>query len=341
VSILPFLHAVVGREHLTAERAQAAMRAILSGEATTAQIAAFLVALRMKGETADEVRGFAEAMREKACLAEAGLGDRPVIDTCGTGGDGGRTFNVSTVAAFVVAGCGVAVAKHGNRSLSSQCGSADLLEELGVRIQVGVEEATEALRQAGIGFYFAPQIHPAMKYAQPARAELKMRTVFNLLGPLTNPAGASYQLIGAPSLEAAELMARALSGMARIRRALVVHGRDGLDEITTTSETDGFVVTPGRVEAVVLTPEQFGVRRVGLEAISGGDRAANARIATEILRGEEGPRRDIVVVNAAAALWVCGVSPDLLSAVAAARISITSGAALARLEHLRTIHIAG
>lgn len=340
MSILPFLHAVVARENLTAERAHAAMLAILSGEATTPQIAAFLVALRMKGETAEEVRGFANAMRERANLADAGLGDQPVIDTCGTGGDGGRTFNVSTIAAFVVAGCGVAVAKHGNRSLSSQCGSADLLEELGVHIHAGVDEATEALRQTGIGFYFAPQIHPAMKYAQPARAELKMRTVFNLLGPLTNPASASYQLIGAPSVEAASLMAGALAGMPRIKRALVVHGRDGLDEITITTETDGFLVTPGEVQPIVLAPEEFGVQRATLDEISGGDRAMNAGIARDILSGSGGPRRDIVLVNSAAALFVCGASPDYLSGIAAAENSIASGAALQRLDHLRTIHLA-
>ncbi|MBL8230393.1 MAG: anthranilate phosphoribosyltransferase [Bryobacterales bacterium] len=341
MSLLPFLHAVAARQDLTFERAQEAMLVILSGEASTPQIAAFLVALRMKGETASEVRGFATAMRERANLAHPALGSQPVIDTCGTGGDGGHTFNISTVAAFVVAGCGVAVAKHGNRSLSSQCGSADLLEELGVRIGVSVVQATQALRQAGIGFYFAPLIHPAMKHAQPARAELKMRTVFNLLGPLANPAGAEYQLVGAPSQQAAALMAEALAGMPHIRRAMVVHGRDGLDEITITAETDAFLVANGVASPIVLTPENFGVPRATLDSLSGGDRATNARIAMDILGGCGGPREDIVAVNAAAALWICGLHRDYLSAIEAARQSIRSGAARRRLELLRTVQLEG
>lgn len=339
MSLLPYLHAVAGRQDLAFERARDAMLVILSGEASTPQIAAFLVALRMKGETAAELRGFATAIRERANLADPDLGSQPVIDTCGTGGDGGHTFNISTVAAFVVAGCGVAVAKHGNRSLSSQCGSADLLEELGVRISVSVDQATQALRQTGIGFYFAPLIHPAMKHAQPARADLKMRTVFNLLGPLANPARAPFQLIGAPSREAAALMAEALAGMPHIRRAMVVHGRDGLDEITTTAETDAFVVTNGVAAPTVVSPEDFGVPRATLPSLSGGDRATNARIAIDVLSGCGGPKEDIVAVNAAAALWICGLHCDYPSAIEAARQSIRSGAARERLELLRTVQL--
>ncbi|MCS7023434.1 MAG: anthranilate phosphoribosyltransferase [Bryobacteraceae bacterium] len=339
MSLLPFLHAVVEGQNLTGEQAQAAMLTILSGEATPAQIAAFLVALRMKGETATELRGFAEAMRQRAQLADPGLGERPVVDTCGTGGDGGRTFNISTIAAFVVAGCGVAVAKHGNRSLSSQCGSADLLEELGVRIALDVQQATESLRRTGFGFYFAPLIHPAMKHAQPARAELKMRTVFNLLGPLTNPTRAPYQLIGAPSKESAQLMAEALAGMAHIRRALVVHGRDGLDEVSTTTESDAFLVDSGRISHLVLQPEDFGLRRAELEQLAGGDRWVNARIASEVLQGCGGPRQEIVEVNAAVTLWLCGVCEDFHQAMEAARHSIRSQAAAQCLQRVREFQV--
>ncbi len=203
--LLPYLHKVAARENLSADEARLAMLAILSGDATTPQISAFLVGLRTKGETAEELLGFARAMREKAAFVDARVDSLPLLDTCGTGGDGGSTFNISTIAAFVVAGAGVRVAKHGNRSMTAQCGSADLLEELGIGIAFTPEDAARAIREVGIGFLFAPMFHPAMKHAQPARQELKMRTVFNLLGPLTNPAGATRQLIGAPSLDAAEI----------------------------------------------------------------------------------------------------------------------------------------
>src|SRR5579863_677153 len=207
--LLPYLHRVAARENLSTDDARLAMLAILSGEGTTPQIAAFLIGLRTKGETADELLGFARAMREKASRVDAG--PEPLLDTCGTGGDGGRTFNISTIAAFVVAGAGVRVAKHGNRSLSSACGSADILEALGIHITLPPERVAQSIREVGIGFLFAPSIHTATKYAQPVRVELKMRTVFNLLGPLTNPAGATAQLVGAPSERAAELMAGALA----------------------------------------------------------------------------------------------------------------------------------
>ena len=222
MSLLPYLHRVSERGDLTRADAFAAMETILHGEASPAQIAAFLVALRMKGETVEELVGFACAMRGMARRVDPGFNGEPLLDTCGTGGDGGGTFNISTVAAFVVAGAGVRVAKHGNRSLSSHCGSADLLESLGIHIAMEPEEAARAIREVGIGFLFAPAIHTAMKHAQPVRAELKMRTVFNLLGPLTNPAGASAQLVGAPSAKAAELMAGALAALglrARVRGA--------------------------------------------------------------------------------------------------------------------------
>src|SRR5688572_23160799 len=233
MTLLPFIERVVERQNLSAADAEAAMQTILAGEASHPQIASFLTALRMKGETADELAGFARAMRRMAAPVDAGLDGVALIDTCGTGGDRSDTFNISTVAAFVVAGAGVHVAKHGNRSITSKCGSADVLEALGIKIAIAPEQSARAIREVGIGFLFAPAVHTAMKHAQPVRVDLKMRTVFNMLGPLTNPAGASAQLVGASSPHAAELMAGALATLGLVR-GFVVHGSDGLDEITTT-----------------------------------------------------------------------------------------------------------
>src|SRR5215467_2118062 len=256
MTFLPYLHAVAERRNLAAGEACEAMEGILAGDVPAAQIAAFLTALRMKGETIEELVGFARAMRAVAVRVDPGLNGEPLMDTCGTGGDGQSTFNISTIAAFVVAGAGVRVAKHGNRSLSSQCGSADLLETLGIRIAMEPEQAARAIREIGIGFLFAPNTHTAMKHAQPVRAELKMRTVFNLLGPLTNPAGANAQLVGAPSAAAGELMAGALAGLGLVH-GFVVHGSDGLDEITTTGPTLAFEVRQGTVDRRELSPEDF------------------------------------------------------------------------------------
>jgi len=331
--LLSYLHKVAARENLSAEEARQAMLAVLSGEATTPQIAAFLVALRTKGETADELLGFARAMREKVARIDVPVDSEPLLDTCGTGGDGGSTFNISTIAAFVVAGAAVRVAKHGNRSISSQCGSADVLEELGVDVSVSPEETARAIREIGIGFLFAPQLHPAMKHAQPARLELKMRTVFNLLGPLTNPAGATHQLIGAPSAHAAELMASALAGL-EPERAFVVHGADGLDEVTTTGETLVFEVTRQGVRKFTWTPADFCVPQARSSDLAGGDRARNREIATAVLEGKTGPQRDIVLVNAAAALLAAGAVTGLREAVQRAAESIDSGAARTKLRRL-------
>ncbi len=331
--LLPFLHRVAARENLSAADAREAMLAVLSGEATTAQIAAFLVALRTKGETPDELLGFARAMREKVERVDAGPGSE-LLDTCGTGGaDGPPTFNISTVVAFVVAGAGVRVAKHGNRSLSSTCGSADVLEALGVNVSIPAARVGQAIREVGIGFLFAPLLHPAMKHAQPARLELKMRTVFNLLGPLTNPAGATRQLIGAPSAQAAELMAQALAGLAP-DRAFVVHGSDGLDEVTTTGSTIVFEVTPNKVRSLCWSPEDFGVPATSAAELVGGDREFNRQIAVAILDGQLGPQRDIVLVNAAAALVAAGVAANLLDGMRRAAESLDSGAARTKMEHL-------
>jgi anthranilate phosphoribosyltransferase len=329
----PFLQKISERQHLSAAEARAAMLVILNGHASTPEIAAFLIALRTKGETSEELLGFARAMREKSAIINPGLDSEPLLDTCGTGGDSGATFNISTVAAFVAAGAGVRVAKHGNRSFSTQCGSADVLEELGVQVSQSPERMAQAIREIGIGFLFAPLLHPAMKHAQAARAELKTRTVFNLLGPLTNPAGATRQLIGAPSAQSAELMAHALAGLDPAR-AFIVHGSDGLDEVTTTGSTLVFEITGSAVRSFEWTPADFGIAPVAPDALRGGDRAGNARIAQAILGGQPGPQRDIVLVNTAAALLAAGAASDPRAAMDQAAQSIDSGAAQAKLEQL-------
>lgn len=328
-----YLLRVTARENLPAEHAFEAMSFILDGRATAVQIAAFLAALKTKGETAEEVFGFAQAMRARAARVDPGPAAGPLVDTCGTGGDRSGTFNVSTIAAFVAAGAGVRVAKHGNRSLSGACGSADLMEALGVRIDLTPGEMGQAIREVGIGFLYAPAIHTATRHAQPARAELKMRTVFNLLGPLTNPAGATIQVVGAPSMWAAELMAEALAKLG-LERGFVVHGSDGLDEITTTGSTTMLEIMHGAIAHRTVTPEDFGVPRAALRDLKGGEPAVNAEIARRILAGERGPKRDIVLVNASAALVAAGLAPDFPSGVEMAAKSIDSGAAQRKLEAL-------
>jgi anthranilate phosphoribosyltransferase len=331
--LVSFLHQVAERRNLTCAQAFDAMLAILNGQASEAQIAGFLVALRMKGETVDELVGFARAMRRMAAPVEARVAGEPLLDTCGTGGDGSGTFNISTVAALVVAGAGVRVAKHGNRSLSSQCGSADLLESLGVKIPMEPAHAARAIREIGIGFFFAPAIHTSTRYAQPVRAQLKMRTVFNLLGPLTNPAGASAQLVGAPSAPAAELMAGALAAL-DLERGFVVHGSDGLDEITTTGHTLAYEIRDGTVERRTLHPRDFGVPVARPEDLKGGNRETNCAVARDVLNGAPGPPRDIVLVNAAAALVAAGKAADFREGVRLAGGAIDSGAARRKAEEL-------
>ena len=333
MSLLVYLERVIEREDLSPADALAAMETILSGQASHLQIAAFLVALRMKGETVDELVGFARAMRRMAVRVDPKLSGEPLLDTCGTGGDSSGTFNISTIAAFVVAGAGVRVAKHGNRSISSQCGSADLLESMGIQVAVSPEQAVRAIREIGIGFLFAPAIHTAMKHAHPVRVDLKMRTVFNLLGPLTNPAGANAQVVGAPSPKAAELMAGALATLG-LERGFVVHGSDGLDEITTTGPTLVFEICGGQVERRNVNPADFGVPVVKAEALRGGDRLRNLAIAQEVLGGCLGAHRDIVLVNASAGLVAAGRVASFLDAMALAAASIDSGAARAKAEAL-------
>ena len=305
------------------------------------RIAGFLVALRMKGETSSELVGFARAMRRMAAPVDAGLSGQPLVDTCGTGGDGAGTFNISTVAAFVVAGAGVHVAKHGNRSITSPagCGSADLLESLGVRMPMPPDLAARAIREVGIGFLFAPAVHAAMKHAQPVRIELGLRTVFNLLGPLTNPAGADAQVVGAPSAKAAELISGALAELG-LRHGFVVHGSDGLDEITTTGPTLAYEVRDGQAERRRLEPEDFAVKRARLEDLAGGSTQRNREIALAVLGGEPGAPRDIVLVNAAAALVAAGKARTFLEGMAIGTVSIDSGAARRKAEDLARFTLA-
>src|SRR5208282_905496 len=328
-------------EDLSRMEAEAAMEEILSGRATHEQIVGLLSGLRAKGETVDELVGFATAMRRHATpIFPPGhpLADEALVDTCGTGGDASGTFNVSTAAAFVVAGAGVRVAKHGNRSISSRCGSADVLEELGVWIDMPPASVARAIEEVGIGFLFAPAVHSATRHAMAARRELKMRTVFNLLGPLTNPAGASAQVVGVYDASLTALMAQAL-GELGVRRAFVVHGADGLDEISISGDTSIAELRDGAVRSYIVVPEDFGLRRASLEAIRGGDAAHNAEIIHKVLgspshRHEHGPRRDIVLANAAGALVVTGRATDFLDGVRLATESIDSGAARGKLEAL-------
>ena len=296
----------------------------------------------MKGETVEEIVGFAEAIRAAAAPLElhanqvldaSGTGRDALVDTCGTGGDTSGTFNISTATAFVVAGAGVRVAKHGNRSVTSKCGSADVMEALGVNINLPTDRLAACLEQVGIAFLFAPAMHSAMKYVQPVRRDLRLRTVFNLLGPLTNPARATCQVVGVYSADLVEKLAEALS-MLGLHRALVVHGSDGLDEITISSATRIGEVRDGQVRTYEVTPEEFGLKRAPLEEIAGGDAVMNARLIRGILGGERSPRRDVVLLNAAAALVAAGKADHLRDAVPLAAKAIDSGAAAQKLEAL-------
>jgi anthranilate phosphoribosyltransferase len=323
---------LVEQQDLTEEEAAQVMRQIMEGGATPAQIAAFLIALRIKGETIAEITGCARVMREKATRIRAPYPN--VIDTCGTGGDGSQTFNISTTAAFVVAGVGVPVAKHGNRAISSRCGSADLLQALGVAIELSPERAETCLAEVGITFLFAPLFHSAMKHAIGPRRELGVRTIFNILGPLTNPAGAKRQLLGVSQQQFAEPMARVLGNLGSTR-AMVVHGADGLDEITISGDTHITALEAGRIASYTITPEQFGLCRAPLGALAGGDAPQNADITMAVLEGKPGPHRDVVLLNAAAALAVAGTAADLEAGLQLAAHAIDSGAALDKLRRLQ------
>lgn len=326
---------VVEGEHLTEAEATAAMTEIMEGEATPAQVSCLITALRMKGETVEEITGFVRVMREKAVKVQSSR--NPLVDTCGTGGDRLNTFNISTTAAFVVAGAGAAVAKHGNRAASSACGSADVLEALGVNIAAGPETVGKCIDEAGIGFLFAPSSHPAMKHAVGPRKEIGIRTVFNILGPMTNPAGAKRQLIGVFSPSVTETMAKVLANLGS-ERAMVVHGLDGLDEVSTLGTTRVSELKDGKVRTYELDCSRFGIGKVQVSAIEGGvTPAENATMLLSTLRGEKGPRRDVVLLNAGTALAVAGIASDVAEGIERAAQSVDSGAAMAALEQMRAI----
>jgi len=322
---------LLNRQDLSLGEAEDTMDAIMSGKATAAQIGAFLAALRMKGESVAEIAGCARSMRRNAVRVPINR-EGPIVDTCGTGGDRSGTFNISTVAAFVVAGAGMAVAKHGNRSVSSRCGSADVLEALGVNLQLTPEQVGHCIDEIGIGFLFAPNFHPAMKHAIGPRRELGARTVFNILGPLTNPAFATHQLLGVYDPTLTEVMANVLAEMGS-KAAYVVYGAGGLGELSTTGVNRVSRLYNRRVSTFALDPVELGLPRAALEDLRGGDAAENALICRRILSGaERGPRRDVVLLNAAAALAT--ESGDLPAGLSRARVSIDSGAALGKLDAL-------
>lgn len=318
------LKKIVAGQNLSADESAEVMSCIMEGQATPVQIGAFLVALRMKGETSEEISGFARSMREHSIKVPA---TRPVlVDTCGTGGAARKTFNISTTSAFIAAGAGVAVAKHGNRAASSLCGSADVLEALGVNLDVTPERLGKIIDEVGVGFLFARALHPAMKFAAPVRSELGVRTVFNMLGPLTNPAGAKRQVLGVFEPWGVELLAGALQQLGT-ERAMVVHGLEGLDEISTLGETMVSEVKDGGVKSYSLKPSDVGLKPGSIEEIGGGDAAHNAEVFQQVLSGGAPAAREIACLNAAAALYVAGVVDNLQDGLAKADISVSSGAA--------------
>ena len=331
ITLLDALDRLVNYGHLTSAEAEAVMEQIMDGRATEAQIAAFLVALRMKGETAEEIAGFARAMRRRAVKVPVQRPD--VLDTCGTGGDAFDTFNISTAAAFVAAAAGAAVAKHGNRSVTSRCGSADVLEHLGVRLDLTPEQVGRCIDEIGIGFLFAPALHPAMKHAIGPRRQLKLRTVFNILGPLTNPANARRQVIGVFAPQWVRPLAEALRELG-IAHALVVHGLDGLDEISTLGPTAVAELRDGTITEYQLTPDQFGLPCARPEDIAGADVPHSAQILRQVLEGQPGPRLDIVLLNAGAAIYTAGLAPDIAAGIEIARQTVAAGKASHKLSQL-------
>jgi len=322
---------IIAKQNLTESEMGEMLSDILSGDVSDSQIGAFMAALATKGETFVELAGAATAMRRKANRIQAGA--TTVVDTCGTGGDGAQTFNISTTTAFVVAGCCVTVAKHGNRSVSSQCGSADVLETLGVKLDIDPEIVEEAVQELGIGFLFAPVYHGAMKHAMTARKEVGLRSIFNMLGPLTNPAGANCQLLGVYAPQLTEMFAHALSRLGA-KRAFVVHGHDGLDEISVCAPTRISELNDGRIRTFDLNPEKYFGGLASPEDMTGGLPEENAQIARRILKGEKGPKRDVVLINSGAALIAAGKANDFKSGIALAENAIDSGSAMTKLEAL-------
>ena len=324
------LSKLVERKNLTKDEAKASMSEIMEGKTTPSQLSAFITALRMKGEVVDEITGCAEAMRDAALHIK--IDADTIVDTCGTGGDRTNTFNISTAVAFVAAGGGLIVAKHGNRSASSQCGSADVLEHLGVNINTKPEKVKECIEKIGIGFLFAPIYHPAMKYALPTRKEIGIRTIFNILGPLTNPAGANVQLLGVPSSDLAEMLANVLKNLGT-KTALVVHG-EGFDEISTTGKTLVCELKESKINTYYIQPEDFGIKRTTLNNLQGADIDKNAKILMRVLEGEKGAYRDIVLLNSGALFYIAGKAKNIKEGIKIAEESIDSGNALKKLENL-------
>jgi anthranilate phosphoribosyltransferase len=327
------LAAIISRTNLSEFQMAEMMSEIFDGKTTDAQVGAMMAALSTKGETVEELAGAARAMRKKAHRIQ--VATTPVVDTCGTGGDGLKTFNISTTTAFVVAGCGVTVAKHGNRSVSSQCGSADVLETLGIKLDTDPEVVEEAVQEVGIGFLFAPLYHSAMRHAAKARKEVGLRSIFNMLGPLTNPAGANCQLLGVFAPQLTEMFAEALR-LLGAKSAFVVHGHDGLDEISVCAPTRVSQLENDMVRTYDIYPEQYFGQPAEPDQMTGGDPGANAAIIRRILEGEKGPRRNVVLLNTAAALVACQKAADLKAGITQAEQSIDSGAAMGKLEALVT-----
>ena len=325
------LATIISRTDLNQSQMAEMMSEIFDGKTTDAQVGAMMAALSTKGETFEELAGAARAMRKKAHRIQAAA--MPVVDTCGTGGDGLKTFNISTTTAFVVAGCGVTVAKHGNRSVSSKCGSADVLETLGIKLDTDPEVVEEAVQEIGIGFLFAPLYHSAMRHAGKARMEVGLRSIFNMLGPLTNPAGANCQLLGVFAPQLTEMFAEALR-LLGARSAFVVHGHDGLDEISVCAPTRVSQLESDMIRTYDIYPEQYFGRLAEPDQMTGGDPAENAAITRMILTGEKGPKRDVVLLNTAAALVACQKAADLATGITLAEQAIDSGAAMGKLEAL-------
>jgi anthranilate phosphoribosyltransferase len=330
MSIREALGKLVLGQDLTRAEAQAAMRSLVSGEATPSQIAGFAVALRMKGETPEEIAGLAEVMRDVATRVDAGPN---VVDVVGTGGDGAGTFNISTVSALLVASAGGRVAKHGNRSVTSECGAADFLEAIGVAIDLPPAGVVRCVDETGFGFMFAPNYHPAMRHAGVPRREIGVRTVFNILGPITNPAGARRQLTGVAVAGLGETLARVLSLMGA-EHAIVVHGQDGLDEISVSAPTFIHEVRRGDVHSYTIEPEQFGMQRWSFDAVRGGTVQANVRLAEAVLKGERGPSRDVVLLNAGAALYMAGVVDSIRDGIRRAADELDSGRARRKVDQV-------
>ena len=319
-------------QDLSGQQMQAVMEEIMTGKVDTGQIVSFLTALNKKGESVEELTAAVSVMRKYVSRIDT---DKEVIlDTCGTGGDSKGTFNVSTIVAFVASGSGITVAKHGNRSVSSSCGSADILEALGININMPVEAIKKCLNEVGIAFLFAPNLHPAMKYAMPARKQIGKRTMFNILGPLTNPAGATHQLVGVYDSHWTKILAAVLGNLGTVH-ALIVYGQDGLDEITTTAKTEVSEIYQGKLNNYELEPEAFGIRKTKIEDLAGGTASDNAQILLEVLKGKLGPKRDMVVLNAAAAIYAADKVKSIKDGIELAKMSIDSGSAFKKLELLK------